>query len=88
MSTALSSTALSSTRTQVRDLDLQNRVSSYLGSRHFPAFRELDVHVAKGEVTVSGRLSSFYEKQVAIHACRRVAGVTQLVDRIAVAVPK
>ena len=82
------STSISGHGAQIRDKDLQHRVASYLGSRHFPAFRDLQVDVDHGAVTVSGRLSTYYEKQVAINACRRVAGVLQLVDDISVARPK
>ncbi len=66
------------------DEDILGRVMAYLNTRHFPAFRELDVEVAQGSVTVSGILPSFHEKQVALNSCQRVAGVVQLIDEISV----
>ena len=64
------------------DQDLQKRVSRFLRSRHFSNFRDLDVRVTHGQVTISGEVDSYYEKQVAINACQHVAGVLSLVDDI------
>jgi len=66
------------------DEDLQQRVARFLISRHFPAFRNLEVDVEHGAVTLTGKLDSYYEKQVALTSCQRVAGVLTLVDEIAV----
>ena len=66
------------------DDEVKKRVSSFLHSRNFPAFRHLDVAVENGQVTLSGEVCSFYEKQVALNSCQRVPGVLQLVDDIAV----
>jgi hypothetical protein len=74
-------------RVDYPDEDLRRRISSYLGSRHFPAFRQLDVRVADGAVTLTGRVSSFYEKQVALDTCRRVAGVLSTIDQVQVEPP-
>jgi hypothetical protein len=35
-------------------------------------------------VTVQGRVSSFYYKQLCLHCCLRVAGVRKIVDEILV----
>jgi osmotically-inducible protein OsmY len=72
------------------DHDVEKRVRTFLDSRHFPAFRKLQVDVDKGSVRLSGRLPSFYEKQVALNSCQRVAGVLHLIDAIDVdaAAPK
>ena len=67
------------------DDDLRDRIQSYLSSRHFPAFRELEVEVDNGTVTLSGKVDSYYEKQVALNCCGRVAGVLQTVDDVEVA---
>ena len=72
------------TRFDFPDADLQDRVYRFLTSRHFPAFRNLDVDVCNGVVTVVGEVSSYYEKQVALTACQRVAGVLDLIDKIIV----
>ena len=71
-------------RIEYPDDDLRQRISSFLGSRHFPAFRSLQVGVQNGSVTISGTVCSFYEKQVALDSCRRVAGVLSMIDRIVV----
>ncbi len=73
-------------RVEFTDQDLQFRVTSFLKSRHFPAFDELDIEVHDGSVTLAGSLPSFYEKQVAINSCQRVAGVLALIDEIVVSV--
>ena len=64
------------------DLDLQNRVERFILSRDSSAFRELQVEVQHGCVTLSGPVDSFYDKQVAITTCRRVAGVLNTIDNI------
>ncbi len=64
------------------DHDVEQRVRTFLNSRHFPAFRKLNVDVANGSVRLSGNLPTFYEKQVALHSCQRVAGVLHLIDEI------
>ena len=73
-------------RIEYDDCDVQSRVQSFLRSRHFPTFQELDVDVHNGAVTLSGEVQSYYEKQVALNSCRRVAGVLTLVDEIDVLV--
>lgn len=67
------------------DDDLQRRIVNYLSSRHFPAFDTLEIEARDGEVTISGRVKSYYEKQVALNSCQRVAGVISLIDQISVA---
>jgi len=64
------------------DRELVRRVISFLNSRSMPGLRRLNVEARHGTVTLSGRVRSFYEKQVATHSCRRVAGVRQLVDNV------
>ncbi len=67
------------------DADVMRRVASYLSTRHFPSFRGLNISVDRAVVTVSGCLNTYYEKQVALNTCRRVAGVVELIDEISVA---
>lgn len=71
-------------RVDYPDEDLRRRISSFLGSRHFPAFRRLEVKVFAGAVTLRGQVSSYYEKQVALDTCRRVAGVLKTIDQVVV----
>ena len=66
------------------DRDLRHRVVNYLRSRSRAALRNLEVEAANGTVTLRGRVHSFYERQLAINCCHRVAGVLRLVDRIVV----
>lgn len=70
------------------DDDLHRRISSFLFSRHFPAFRSLRIEVEHGNVTLRGEVQSYYEKQVALTSCQHVAGVLSLVDEISVLEPQ
>jgi osmotically-inducible protein OsmY len=69
------------------DEDVLWRVQSYLCSKQFPVFRDLQVQVHRGEVTITGKVDSFHERQVALNCCRRVAGVLKLIDQIEVSSP-
>jgi len=60
------------------------QVQRFLRHRNFPAFLKLDIEVDHGSVTLTGTVSSFYEKQVAIATSSQVAGVQALVDQIEV----
>jgi osmotically-inducible protein OsmY len=66
------------------DCDLERRVRIFLGERHLPVLRRLEISVHNGTVVLSGRVRTFYERQVAVHSCRRVAGVREVVDRLRV----
>jgi len=71
-------------RVDYPDEDLQNRVSHFLGSRHFQNLGRIHVEVENGRVTLQGIVGSFYEKQVALSTCQRVAGVLSIVDLLEV----
>jgi osmotically-inducible protein OsmY len=64
--------------------DLELRVRNFLDGRNIPGLRRLGVAVKAGQVTLHGRVRTFYEKQLALHCCQRVAGVIQVVDAIEV----
>ena len=66
------------------DSDLKVRVASYLAGRRHSTLRELDVSTFNGTVTIRGIVKSFYEKQLAINSCQRVAGVLKLIDQVEV----
>jgi hypothetical protein len=70
---------------ETADASLQKRVVAYLATRNFHSFRRLAVRADRGVVCLSGRLDSYYQRQVAVESARRVAGVTTIVDRIVVA---
>ncbi len=67
------------------DRDLERRVWNFLHGRHKPALRQLNVTADNGTVTLSGRLHTFYDKQICQQCCQRVAGVVRLVDETTVA---
>jgi osmotically-inducible protein OsmY len=64
------------------DRDLERRVMSFLEAKHVPGLRYLEVKADQGVVTVSGRVYTFYEKQLCNQCCRRVAGVRQLINDV------
>ena len=64
--------------------EVRQRVSNFLHSRHFPAFRNFEIEVDRGAVTLTGKVQSYYEKQIAINSCQNVAGVVSLIDEIVV----
>ena len=68
-----------------QDLDLQRRVVSFLADCHMPGLRQVAVDAQKGVVTLSGRVRTYYEKQIGQQRGRRVGGVVKLVDRVDVA---
>ena len=67
--------------------ELARRVKIFLFSRHHPSFRHLHVEANGGTVTLRGRVSSFYEKQLTYQCCRHVAGVFNIVDQVDVLAP-
>jgi osmotically-inducible protein OsmY len=83
MQTIKQNTALSNHKTR-EDIDLERRVIGYLFNRQHQALRSVNVDVEGGVVKMSGKLKSFYEKQLCLHCCQRVAGVMRLVDDIQV----
>lgn len=66
------------------DRDLEQRVRTFLATRQHAAFRALSIEAHRGVVTLRGQVSSFYEKQLSFLLSSRVAGVTRLIDEIAV----
>ena len=70
---------------EAQDRDLEKRVRRFLEGLHRRSLLELEIEAQNGEVTVRGQLSSFYEKQLALAGCRRVAGVVKVNEAIDVA---
>lgn len=66
------------------DSDLEQRVRNCLTERHMPGLRRINVHAKGGTVRLSGRVHSFYEKQLCQSYCKRVPGVVRLLDEIEV----
>ena len=67
--------------------ELQARVVNFLVGRNLPGLRQVQVEVVGHAVTLRGRVRSFYEKQLAGHCCRRVAGVLEVIDDLQVESP-
>ena len=63
--------------------EVHQRVTSFLRSRRFQAFKNFEIAVDQSAVTLTGKVQSYYEKQVAI-ACKNVSGVVTVIDEIEV----
>ncbi len=66
------------------DSSLQLCVQTVLLLQRRSTLRNLRVHVEGDAVELSGTVPTFYDRQVAVTACRRVEGVRELRDRIQV----
>ncbi len=66
------------------DRDLEKRVRIFLFGMRRAGLRNLDVHVQNGCATISGTVHSFYERQLALSCCQRVAGVLSVTDKVEV----
>ena len=64
---------------------LAGQISTQLAETNRANLRRLSVAVRGGEVTLRGSVASFHEKQIAIQACRVLAGVVRLIDAVEVA---
>jgi osmotically-inducible protein OsmY len=71
-----------SAATNDTDLELAQRVASFLAERHVPGLRNLEVTASGGVVTVSGRVLTFYEKQLCNQCYRRVSGILQFINAV------
>jgi osmotically-inducible protein OsmY len=77
--------ALTANQGQPTDRKLAREVSHQLAETNRPNLKRIAVDVQAGQVTLSGRVASFYEKQIAIQTCRMLAGVERLIDAVDVA---
>jgi osmotically-inducible protein OsmY len=66
------------------DLEIRRRVVVHLAEKNRPSLRRLAVQVHKGMITLSGCVTTFYEKQLAIQSCVAVAGCGRMVDAVQV----
>jgi osmotically-inducible protein OsmY len=76
---------IAAARLDTADRLLASRVSMQLAETNRANLRRLSVDVNGGEVTLRGHVSTFYEKQVALQACRLLAGIERLIDAVEVA---
>ncbi|HEX5104136.1 MAG TPA: BON domain-containing protein [Pirellulaceae bacterium] len=67
------------------DEDLTHRIRLFLQSLQLAVAKRIEVEVEQGVVTITGRVRSRYERQLALSCVRRVAGVRQVEDRMVVA---
>jgi hypothetical protein len=68
--------------------ELKLRVINSLWKQSVPALRWLVVEAEGQSITLHGMVRTFYEKQLAVSCCQRVAGVSSVVDAIAVQTAK
>jgi len=68
---------------QIDEAELERRVALYLAATR-PELKRLDVTAQGGTVRLSGQLSTFYLRQLALSAAKRVAGVQCVKDAIEV----
>jgi len=66
------------------DRELACRVKNFLEGLNLPALCDLEVDVRNGAAVVSGRVSTFYQKQLATSCCQRVAGVLNVINEVRV----
>jgi osmotically-inducible protein OsmY len=64
------------------DRDLERRVLNYLIGRQMPALRTIEVAAQGGTVVLRGKVPTFYQKQLCLNCCRRVAGVLEVIDQV------
>jgi len=67
---------------ETADQELEKRIKMSLAARHVPGLRHLAVRARDGVVTLSGRVLTFYEKQLCNQCCSRVAGVQELINDV------
>lgn len=70
-----------------RTWDLRLRIVGFLRQQGVSSWRRLNIEVNDGMVTLDGTVPSFYERQLCISCCQRVAGVVRLVDNLQVQLP-
>lgn len=64
------------------DHQLAHRVKNFLLSRSAAGGGQVRVDADGGTITLAGTVSSFYHKQLWIHAAQRVAGVLRVIDEM------
>ena len=68
----------------VSDGALERKITTQLAETNRASLKRLAVNVSGGSVTLRGSVASFYEKQLAIQACRVLSG-GRLIDAVEVA---
>ena len=76
---------LQQVRKNKKDDRLKNEISQRLSHQHFPSFKELNVEVDHGLVTISGTLKSYYHRQIALSTCQQLVDAITVIDMMVVA---
>ena len=66
------------------DEQLARNVRSFILQRLYPTSSRVHIEADRGVVTLSGRVGSFYYKQLWLSGAQRVAGVRRVIDEIEV----
>jgi osmotically-inducible protein OsmY len=82
MMTAMSSTA--PVQEVSEDDHLARNVRNFILPRVYPTSNHVHVEACRGVVTLTGRVGSFYFKQLWLSGAQRVAGVRRVIDEIEV----
>lgn len=64
------------------DRALVRRIALVLQVLHVPLLRRLTIEAQEGVVTLRGRVATYYQRQIAYSAARRVPGVVRVIDEI------
>jgi len=69
------------------DEDIVRLAAEILALSHFPSLSLLQFESCSGELSITGAVESWYEKQLALSHCRSVPGVVSVIDQIDVYAP-
>ncbi len=69
------------------DENIVRMASDALAHAHIAALALLQFESRSGELTITGAVESWYEKQLALSHCRNVPGVGSVIDQIEVYSP-
>jgi osmotically-inducible protein OsmY len=78
----MTTTTIRHQRQPQEDRELERRVRQFLSAMQRTPLRSIEVEVENGRVTLTGTLTSFYEKQLCLRCFQQVEGVTRINDRI------
>ena len=67
---------------EVPDRELELRVKGFLERLNLAALRDLDVEIRNGAAVITGRVRTFYQKQLATSCFQRVAGVLNVLNKV------
>jgi carbon storage regulator len=70
---------------ETADRKLERRIRNFLKGLSRPELRDLELEVRNGAAVITGRVRTFYEKQLATSCCQRVAGVLSVLNEVQVA---